>query len=310
MKKHTKKRKINRWKVSSFALSFLLIVSIIIGNSGIPVSGTTGNAVAENAIEFINTNLLQGQATAELGEVTNEEGLVKAEITVMDQTMNIYMTKNGNLLFLQAINMAEQIEVPVQPTADRPKAELYVWSYCPYGVMAQGPFIEAVRTLSDSIDYEVVLYHAGHGDYELQQNKIQAVIQKYYPELYLDYAEGFVEEIYPLCNSRGTGITERTSLECDLEESTKIMEALNINVTEVFKLVDEEGEELFNLDRQKASNAQVTGSPSLVLNDFKVQEFARTAEGIKNAICGGFNELPISCEEELANEEEVAAGNC
>jgi len=311
--KNTKK---NNWKITSFVLGILLVVSIISSTGLISISG---NAVATDAVDFINNEMLQGQTTATLEDVTKESGLIKATINVQGQATPIYISKDGSLMFVQApIRLSGQTplnptpqQAPVEvPKADKPTAELYVWSYCPYGVITQEPYIEAIKTLSGTVDAKVILYHDGHGDYELQQNKIQAVIQKYYPELYLDYAAGFVEEIYPLCNSRGTGISDRTQLECDTEESTKLMEKLNIDVTEVMKLIESEGDELFALDRQKASEAQVTGSPSLVLNGVKIQGFSRTAEGIKNAICTGFNDLPEVCSAELENEEIKAVGSC
>ncbi len=119
----TRKKKINKWKISSVVLGILLVASIAFSGTGFNLSGPSGAAVANNALEFINTNLLQGQAEAELGDVTEEEGIVKAAVSVMGQEMDIFMTKNGKYLFLQAIDLTETIEAPEQQTQPEPVSE-------------------------------------------------------------------------------------------------------------------------------------------------------------------------------------------
>ncbi|MBT6824258.1 hypothetical protein HOA59_02365, partial [archaeon] len=59
-KQITKKKKINKWKISSVVLGILLIASIAFSGTGLKLSGPSGAVVADNALEFINTNLLQG----------------------------------------------------------------------------------------------------------------------------------------------------------------------------------------------------------------------------------------------------------
>jgi len=81
---------------------------------------------------------------------------------------------------------------------ETPVAELYIWSYCPYGVTALKPFAEVASLLDDYASFRVYLYYAGHGDFEEQQNKIQACIQNLgYEEEYWEYAQDFVTKIYP-----------------------------------------------------------------------------------------------------------------
>lgn len=88
-----------------------------------------------------------------------------------------------------------------------PEVGLYIWSYCPYGVTAQLPFAQVAEALGESADFQIYLYYAGHGDYELQQNKIQSCIQDLgYENEYWDYSQAFVNNIYPLVTS-STGAT-------------------------------------------------------------------------------------------------------
>jgi hypothetical protein len=55
---------------------------------------------------------------------------------------------------------------------------------------------------------------------------------------------------------------------------------------------------------------EVTGSPTLILNEENVSEFdfgGRTAEAVKTVICCGFNKAPEFCSQVLT-EEQAAAG--
>ena len=56
--KQTKK---NNWKIASFVLGILLVVSIISSTGLLSISG---NAAAIDAVDFINNEMLQGQTTA------------------------------------------------------------------------------------------------------------------------------------------------------------------------------------------------------------------------------------------------------
>lgn len=92
-------------------------------------------------------------------------------------------------------------EIGIEKTSN-PSIELYIWSYCPYGVTAQEPFAQVAQLLKDYAEFNIYLYYAGHGDFEEQQNQIQACIQDLgYEEEYWNYAQTFVEEIYPSITS-------------------------------------------------------------------------------------------------------------
>jgi protein-disulfide isomerase len=188
------------------------------------------------------------------------------------------------------------------PKSDKPKVELFVWSYCPYGVAAQGPLAEVANLLSSDADFEIVPYYDGHGAYETQQNKIQLCVQKNSPNLYWDYAAEFVKTIYPKC-----GATR--DIDCDKTESLKLMNSLGINSKIVMDCVASEGDNLFNAAAAKAQSNGVSGSPTLTVNGVVVQT-ARNAEAYKTAICNAFNTAPGVCSEVLSSASATASGNC
>ncbi len=72
---------------------------------------------AEKAINFINQNFLSGGITASLIEVSEEMGLYKIKFDIEGQEIESYLTRDGKLLFPEAINITEEIEEPAKPTS-------------------------------------------------------------------------------------------------------------------------------------------------------------------------------------------------
>ena len=71
---------------------------------------------AEKAINFINQNLLGGGTAASLIEVSEEMGLYKIKFDIEGQEIESYLTRDGKLLFPDAINLIEETEKPIEPT--------------------------------------------------------------------------------------------------------------------------------------------------------------------------------------------------
>lgn len=71
---------------------------------------------AEKAINFINQNLLSGGITASLIEVSEEIGLYKIKFDIEGREIESYLSRDGKLLFPDAINLTEETEEPTEPT--------------------------------------------------------------------------------------------------------------------------------------------------------------------------------------------------
>jgi len=300
------KIKENPWMLSTFALA--LIVAIFLGF--LIANYASKSTVTGNAIAFINEELLQGQGQVALEEVNEKAGLYEVIVEYNGEMIPTYFSKdgeyfiNGQVIPISEITSSVETEQETQEIvkSDKPEVDLFIWSYCPYGVQAQGPMAEVASLLKEKVDFKAYLYYDGHGDYETQQNKIQACIQKVSPDKYWDYAKGFVDDIYPNCGqSRDIG--------CDEEESIKLMDSLGINSDEVMDCVESEGEALIAEDSAKAQSSGVSGSPTIIINGVKVS-VSRNAEAIKQAICSAFNEMPEECSEELSAGSGSASGSC
>ena len=77
----------------------------------------SGSSVAQKSVDYINANLLQGQGTATLENVSSEGGVIKFTIKIGTQTYDSYATKDGKLFFPQAFKLNEPAEnqgTPIQ----------------------------------------------------------------------------------------------------------------------------------------------------------------------------------------------------
>jgi len=297
-------KKENIWMSVSIVLAVILVISLGFNFSGKSISK---DAAGNKAVDFIKTSF-----GADVSEFTNVTDLGKIyEITVpyQGQDIPVYMTKDGKYFISSAIDIAAVASTASNtattakevPKTDKPKVELYIWGYCPYGVAAQGPLAEVANLLKNSADFEAVLYYAGHGDHEVQQNKIQACIQKLAKDKYWNYAAGFVKTIYPKCGG---------DIVCDKNESVALMKSLGIDSAKVMSCVDSEGVSLTEADSLRASDNGVTGSPTLMINGVVVNVASRTAEAYKTAVCNAFNNAPSECSSTLSSSSSAAQGNC
>jgi len=299
----------NPWMIYTAVLAVIVVVLAFFLYSG--RGGVTGDVIdkdkaAEKLVAYLNSRTGGG---VELVSSEEDGSLYKVMVSYQGDEIPVYVTKDGEY-FVQGVvpitasestpnNSTQTTEVP---KSDKPKVELFIWGYCPYGVQAQGPLAEVAKLLGEYADFEAVLYYDGHGAYETQQNKIQACIQEIDPDKYWNYAAGFVTDIYPKCGSS-------RDIDCDKTESIKLMKSLGISSTNVMDCLDSQGADLIAEHAKRASEYGVTGSPTLVINGVKVNT-ARTAEAFKTAVCGAFNTAPQECSQTLDSSADTASGNC
>jgi len=291
----------NYWAIIAIVLAIILLSLFALGRTN--CSSIGADTVGEKVLAFANA---QG-ADATLIEVTDQGQVYEVVLEIQGQQIPVYATKDGenlisNLIPLTTEAIAETDSSTTEiPTSATPEIGLYIWSYCPYGVTALSPFAEVAKLLGDFANFKVHLYYAGHGDFEVQQNKIQACIQELgYTENYWDYAIAFANDIYTTCSGNIT---------CDLEKSTTLMDSLGINSKKVLTCVESDGESLLEEHYNSAKKVSVTGSPSLVINGVKAN-VARTAEAYKVAICSAFNSVPEECSAKLDSTAGTTTGNC
>lgn len=286
----------NPWMVSTAILAILALILILPGAVG-RVTGNvvSGNSAAENLLAFYESG---GATGLSIDSVEKISGVYRINFNYQGQVVPVYTTIDGKYagtlspIVQQTETSSETGSVEIVKS-DKPKVELFIWGYCPYGVQAQGPLAEVAELLKDKADFSAVLYYDGHGEFETQQNKIQECIQKLEPTKYWSYAAGFVNDVYPVCS-------QSRDVACDKTESVKVMKSVGINSDAVMSCVDSQGEDLIAKASDYSSELGVQGSPTLIINGVKVNT-ARNAEAFKEAVCSAFNTEPSECSETLSS---------
>jgi len=312
------------------AISFL-IIGLIVGSlvafgafssTQLATQGaTTGSGVDVDNLKlsvenYINTNLITDETvSANITDANNigggmyelsfeiiQDGEKVSEGTLFANSKKLIIPQATFDLTASPIvpEVSDQAEIQ---KSDTPQADLYIFSYCPAGTAALDSFAKAAPALKDSANFTVKFFSDMHGAHELQQNMTQECIQTVDKAKYWDYAVKYVTDIYPVCGITG-------SVDCDRNESVKLMDSLGIDSNAVLDCVATKGEELYNSDIAEATALQLQYSPSIVINGTYLANVDRTPEGIKNTVCSAFNTPPTDCNTMLSATGAAATGSC
>lgn len=170
----------NVWMITTFAILAIFAASLLISDHGITgaaISTVSAQQVAEDTIDFINSELLGGQATAELVNVTEKSGLYLVTFRIEDTMYSTYASKDGKFMFPQVIDVeaykeaseetVPQIEEPSVTKTDKPTVKFFVMSFCPYGQQAMAGLKPVAELLGDKADFQphYVIYenYCGYG---------------------------------------------------------------------------------------------------------------------------------------------------
>lgn len=187
---------------------------------------------------------------------------------------------------------------PVVPKSDRPKVELFVMSYCPYGLQMEKAYLPAWDLLKNKADIDLkFVSYAMHGKKEIDENTRQYCIQKNYQEKYISYLNCFTgEDNFGKCLS-AVGLSDNKLASC-VSAADK-----QFNISGNF---DDQSKWLsgrypiYAVNGDLNDKYSVQGSPTLVINGVQA-EAGRTPEAVKQAICNAFNNPPAECKKQLAN---------
>lgn len=202
----------------------------------------------------VNIDTQEGQTLAQTLNLTNLPAYI-FEANVQQALAFQYYSQNQ---ILQPVGQAGQMTIaqipPVMLISREKKAnalDLWTMSYCPYGTKAETKMINHLKKNPGSftldIRYIVSLDEEGkitslHGDKEIEENKRQLVIKKYYGDKFFDYL-----------------LKKNEDLEGNWEE---VASGLEINVADVKAKVTQEGENLLKEEASLATELNITASPT------------------------------------------------
>jgi hypothetical protein len=208
--------------------------------------------------------------------------------------------------------------------SDRPEVQLFIMSFCPYGVQAASALNPVAGLLGDKADIKVgyVLYSnfasqygadwskycsdeseaycSMHGVGELNEDVRELCIQKYQGGKFWAY-------MAQVADAYNSGEVSASNID---QKWKGFAQAAGVDTAKVESCVAAEKDSL--LAEQAALNAQygVQGSPMMIVNGAEAS-FARSAEGFKAGICDAFNSAPGECGQTLSEGAAAApTGGC
>lgn len=301
--------KFNVWILISLVLVLLLIVSLLMGWK-IGAGALSADQAGKKTIDYINNNLVQAGTSVSLVSTKDLGAVYEVTTSYQGREIPIYLSKDGSFLFLSAYNTSETIEQTTteQPTeipkTDKPTVQLYVMSFCPYGIQAEQAMKPVVDLLGSkaSIEPHFIVSISGttvnslHGDYEAKEDMRQACVWKYYGQATF---WKFVDYINNNCN--------KDNLDTCWKDAAK---NASISVTKIETCQTTEGLDLMKAEQVLSEKNGVSGSPTLIINGV-VYSGARTAEAYKQAICNATTTQPSECSKTLSSSGSTATtGGC
>jgi protein-disulfide isomerase len=314
--KQEQKKTLNPWLISTVLVSLLLLAVLFS-----TYKPTDKEGIAKSAIDFINNNLVEGTDKATLVSVEEEAGMYKVTTSYKGQNIPVYVSKDGKYMFIsQPLDITQSITKPEQPTTgkfdapdkDIPDVELYVMSFCPFGVQAENTMKPVFDLLKNKANFKIRFIanvngddyksvDSLHGFTEAMEDLRQICIMKYYSkETYWNY----LMEINAKCYS---SYRDEKVLDACWREAAKKFNIDDKKIDDCSK--SKEALDLLKVDEQLTAKYGVRGSPTLIING-DTYNGARTPEDFKQAVCSGFKNPPAECNQTLGQSTVSTSGSC
>jgi hypothetical protein len=251
--------------------------------------------------KFIKDNLIQPGTDFSIKDIVRENGLYKMTLVIGKQELVTYGTLDGKKLFQpnSVIDLEKKPETqddsaakatPAKTEAenktDVPEVDLFVMSYCPYGLQMERGILPAVKTLGNKIKFNLKFVgYTLHGQKEVDENVRQYCIEKTQPTKLASYLGCFWKK------SAGT--------------SDACMRAVGVDAAQVVSCTEEAGKQFtltekdFSINKEDNTKFGVQGSPTLVVNGTTVSS-GRDSASVLKAICSGFSNQPKECQAKLS----------
>jgi hypothetical protein len=300
----------------------LVVVAVILGITLYKGKNTLKPEAARVKVEnFVNTYLMQNGAKATVSNVTESYGLYKMKINIgANQSVDSYISKDGNLFFPQALDIAKTIadatgaganntnddQAAATPTdipkTDKPVVELFVMSYCPYGTQMEKGILPAIAALGNKVDFKIKFNdYAMHGDKELKENMVQYCIQKEQTSKFSNYLTCFLKASDSASCLASAGIDTAKNDACvaktDKEFSITANAASNTDYKGTYPS--------FNIFKADNAKYNVGGSPTLIINGTEVSA-ARDSASLLKTICSAYNNAPSECKTTVSSAAPAA----
>jgi len=182
--------------------------------------------------------------------------------------------------------------------AKKPTAELFVMSYCPFGLQVQKAILPVMDLLSKQADIKIkFVNYIMHQKQEGDENTLQYCVQKEQSDKLVAYLKCFT--------ASGDSASCLSSTKVDEKKLKTCVDATNKEFDVLAQYSKGATYPSYLVHNDLNNKYGVQGSPTLVVNGAKVENVARNPESIKQIICSAFEKQPKECEQTLSS---VTAG--
>jgi protein-disulfide isomerase len=285
-------KKSNPWMFASIILGVAVIVlfGIILVNGGLTGKVVAGETAGNDLVKYLNEKTGGG---VEYVSYSDKGNLYEVNVKYQNQDIPVYITKDGKYFVQGAVPLTAEVvddttDTPETPTdvpkTDKPKAELFVMTHCPYGTQAEKGFIPAIKSLGDKIDAKIRFVHYFmHGNKEETETYNQLCIREEQSSKYLTYLECFLA-------TDGSASGTQTCLTKAGIDKAKLTACTGTSG---------KAKEYYAADSKLSQEYGVQGSPTLIVNGVDVSS-GRSPDALKTAICSAFNTSPSECSKALS----------
>lgn len=296
------------------------------GGQGTPVpSGfvTVSKEVASGKFaSFVNTNFLSSQGSKMTITKTADGNsfFYVVDFEVSDgkgasQPGTFWLTQDGRYAIpaSSALDLQTPVEAPADNgqgntgglvKSDKPVADVFVFSYCPYGLQFEKGLFSVIDTLKDKATITVRHIGAMHGMHEELEAKRQLCLREEQPATLYKYMSAFAANAdISACQDKfyGEFAGDEAKMEvCVAPFISKMLADAGVDSAKFETCMKDKAQGYYDSDVAYASSKSVTGSPGLLINGTVVQS-GRDSESIKKAICSAFNTAPAECSTALSS---------
>ena len=197
----------------------------------------------------------------------------------------------------------QNIPVPVVTKSNKPVVELFVMSYCPFGLQMEKAYLPVWELLKNKADFSLkFVSYAMHGQKEVEENTRQYCIQNEQPDKFIPYLKCFTgKDDYKACLAVA-GVNESKMNTCVANADKKFGTMAKFNDKSTWL----NGRyPIYPVNSDLNEKYGVQGSPTLIINGAEAQA-GRTPEAVKQVVCAAFNNTPNECAQKLSTASAVA----
>lgn len=308
----TEKVRKNPWMISTIVLGIIALILVVFV---MPNSTLTGNAISEKDASDKIMTYVNSVASAPVAFVASKDmgNFYEVQVLYQNQTLPLYISKDGKYWtsVLQAMTPAQTQPAATTtevPKTAKPVVELFVMSFCPYGVKAENNILPVIELLKNKIDFKIrfivnvgsqtegswivkadgTTYYVNslHQVNEAKEDARQLAIMKYYPDKYYSYLNDFDTTCYAVAS-------DSAKLET-CWKATASKYGIDANKIET-AAYGQEGIALLKAEEAETTKYKASGSPTLVINGVQSSAIYSGTSATQSAICNAFNTAPSEC---------------